>query len=218
MRNLPTVVRRSEEQHWRLRVAEGAAYARREPVVGLLLVAVAVFSLFAMNRLTLMPLFADQVLHVGASGFGFLMASMGGGALLGALTLAFFPDLGADPRRQLWLAMIWVAALLLFSISRSFPLSLATLFVAGYCQISFVATANNRIQSVTPDHLRGRVMALYAQALLGVGPFGSMQAGILATLLGAPWAMAIGATVAGSVVLAIRLLRPVVFEPAASPA
>jgi MFS family permease len=211
MRNLPTVVREQHDQHWLQRIAEGAAYARREPVVGLLLVAVAVFSLFAMNRLTLMPLFADDVLHVGPAGFGFLMGSMGLGALFGALTLAFFPSLGSDPARQFWLGMIWVAALLIFSISRSFPLSAATLVVAGYCQISFVAAANNRIQTVTPDRLRGRVMALYAQALIGVGPIGSMQAGALATVLGAPWAMAIGAAVAGAVVLAIRLTRPEVF-------
>jgi len=212
MRNLPTLVRQTKDQPWMQRLAEGLAYARSEPVVGLMLLVVAVFSLFAMNRLTLIPLFADQVLNVGASGFGFLMAAMGLGALLGALTLAFFPLLGADPSRQLALAMVWVVALLIFSLSRVFPVSIAALLVAGYCQISFVATANNRIQTMTPDHLRGRVMALYAQALIGVGPFGSMQAWILSTLLGAPWAMAIGATVAGSVVLAIRLVRPVVFE------
>jgi len=217
MRNLPTVVREREEQHWRLRLAEGLAYARREPGVGLLLVVVAVFSLFAMNRLTLMPLFADEVLHVGAQGFGFLMGSMGSGALAGALTLAFVPRLGANPSRQFWLGMLWVAALLTFSLSRSFPLSLFTLFVAGYCQISFVATANNRIQTLTPDHLRGRVMALYAQALIGVGPIGSTQAGALATLLGPPWAMAIGAVIAGSVVVAVRLLRPEVFSRAELP-
>ena len=215
MRDLPTVVRLTREQPWTQRIAEGASYARREPVVGLLLVVVAVFSLFAMNRLTLIPLFADQVLDVGARGFGFLMASMGSGALLGALTLAFFPRLGDDPRRQLLLAFVWVAAVLTFSASRSFPLSIAALLVAGYSQISFVATANNRIQTLTPDHLRGRVMALYAQALIGVGPFGSTQAGLLASLLGAPWAMAIGATVAGAVVLAVWLVRPIVFEPAA---
>ena len=212
MRNLPTVVREQREKRALARIAEGARYARHEPIVGLLLVVVAMFSLFAMNRLTLMPLFADQVLHVGARGFGFLMGSMGAGALAGALTLAFFPRLGADPSRQFWLGMLWVGALLLFSLSRSFPLSLGTLFVAGYCQISFVATANNRIQTLTPDHLRGRVMALYAQALIGVGPIGSTQAGALAELLGAPWAMAIGAVVAGSVVLSVRLLRPAVFS------
>jgi MFS family permease len=211
MRDLPAVVRESHEQPMLKRIAEGASYARHQPVVGMLLVAVAVFSLFAMNRLTLIPLFADQVLHVGARGFGFLMASMGLGALAGALTLAFLPYLGSDPRRQFWVAMIWVAALVEFSISRNFFVSVAALFVGGYCQISFIATANNRIQTITPDHLRGRVMALYAQALLGVGPLGSTQAGALSSLFGAPWAMAIGSVVAGSVVLAIRLLRPEVF-------
>jgi MFS family permease len=177
----------------------------------MLLVAVAVFSLFAMNRLTLLPLFADQVLAVGAKGFGFLLGSMGLGALVGALTLAFFPRLGADPRRQLWMGAIWVAALLEFSISRYFLVSLITLMVAGYCQISFVAAANNRIQTITPDHLRGRVMALYAQALIGVGPVGSTLAGALAARYGAPWAMAIGAIIAGAVILLIRLRTPEVF-------
>ena len=214
MRDLPKVVQERHDEPLLARIAQGASYARHEPVVGMLLVSVAVFSLFAMNRLTLIPLFADQVLHVGAQGFGFLLGSMGLGALVGALTLAFFPTLGNDPRRQFWMAMIWVAALLEFSISRVYTVSLATLFVAGYCQISFVATANNRIQTITPDSLRGRVMGLYAQALIGVGPIGATQAGALATLLGAPWAMAIGSVIAGAVVVAIRLGRPAVFESA----
>src|SRR2546430_7544428 len=110
-------------------------------MVGLLLVTVAVFSLFAMNRLTLMPLFADDVLKVGAAGFGFLMASMGLGALAGALTLAFIPSLGGNPIRQLWGGLVLVAALLIFLLSRGVAMSPVTLFVARYCQISFVATA-----------------------------------------------------------------------------
>ena len=211
MRDLPNIHSQHEPQPMLRRLAEGVAYARREPVVGFLLVAVATFSLFAMNRATLLPLFADQVLHEGPRGFGFLLASMGLGSLAGALTLALTSELSADPRRQLWMAAIWVAALLEFSASRVFALSLVALFVAGYCQISFVAASNSRIQTITPDSLRGRVMALYAQALIGVGPVGATQAGALAALLGAPWAMAIGASTAGAVVLAIRLLRPEVF-------
>ena len=211
MRNLPAVVGRPIEEPLRVRLAQGAGYARSEPVVGMLLILVATFSLFTMNRTTLMPLFADQVLHVGAHGFGFLLASMGCGSLVGALTLAFFPHLGADSRRQLWMAGIWVAALLEFSASRIFAVSLVTLFVAGYCQISFVAATNSRIQTLTPDHLRGRVMALYAEALIGVGPIGATQAGALASLLSAPWALAIGALVAGAATLTVRLLRPEVF-------
>ena len=213
MRHLPAVVPEHEEQPWLERIAQGVAYARKEPVVGMLLIAVAVFSLFAMTRLTLIPLFADQVLDVGAQGFGFLLGSMGLGALVGALTLAFSSGLGADPRRQFWMGVMWVAALLVFSVSRVYALSLISLFVAGYCQISFVAAANSRIQTMTPDHLRGRVMALYAQALIGVGPIGNLQAGALATLLGPPKAMAIGAIIAGAVIVVIRLVKPDVFGP-----
>jgi len=212
MRDLPSVAPQRQDLPFMRRLVEGASYARHETVVGMLLVAVAVFSLFAMNRLTLIPLFADQVLHAGARGFGFLLGSMGFGALAGALTLAFFPRFGADPGRQLWMALIWVAALIEFSISRVFFLSMLALFVAGYCQISFVAAANNRIQTITPDHLRGRVMSLYAQALIGVGPVGAIQAGTLATLFGPPWAMSIGALVAGAVIVAIRILTPEVFS------
>src|SRR5438552_7201474 len=211
MRDLPNAAQERHEQPLLSRLAQGASYARHQPVVGGLLVAVAVFSPFAMNRQTLMPLFADQVLHAGRQGFGFLLGAMGLGALAGAGTLAFMPHLGADPRRQLWMAGIWVAALLEFSISRVFLISLITLVVAGYAQISFLAATNNRIQTIAPDHLRGRVMGLYGQALIGVGPLGATQAGLLATLFGAPCAMAIGAAVAGSVVLAVWLLRPAVF-------
>jgi MFS family permease len=211
MRELPGAVPRHDDLPFISRLVEGATYARHERVVGMLLIAVGVFSLFAMNRLTLVPLFADEILHVGAHGFGFLLGSMGLGSLAGALTLAFSPVLGSDPRRQLWMAIIWVAALLAFSISRVFVLSMVALFVAGYCQISFVAAANNRIQTITPDHLRGRVMSLYAQALIGVGPVGALQAGALATLFGAPWAMAIGAVVACAVVVGIWILTPEVF-------
>lgn len=211
MRDLPRREPPAHQEHFFARLAEGAAYARRTPEVGGLLVTVAFFSLFAMNRSTLLPLFADQVLRVGAQGFGFLLAAMGLGAVGGALTLAFFPQVGANPRRQLWVAAIWVAALLEFAISRVFVISLATLFVAGYCQISFLATTNSRLQTVTPDHLRGRVMALYMQAFAGVSPIGNVQAGVLATLFGAPWSMAIGAVIAGLSLVGISVVTPEVF-------
>ena len=67
-------------------MVEGARYVRRDPLVGTMLLVVAAFSLFATNRLTLVPLFADQVLHAGAAGFGFLMGALGLGAMTGALT------------------------------------------------------------------------------------------------------------------------------------
>ena len=211
MRGLPRREPMVYEERFFTRLAEGAVYARRTPVIGGLLISVAVFSLFAMNRSTLLPLFADQVLHEGARGFGFLLAAMGLGAVCGALTLAIVPEAGTNPRRQLWVAAIWVAALLEFSISRVFLISLVALFVAGYCQISFLATTNSRLQTLSPDHLRGRVIALYVQAFAGVSPIGNVQAGLLATLFGAPWSMAIGAAAAGVAIAAVALLVPETF-------
>jgi MFS family permease len=210
MRNLPVLVGPGEPRPVFERVKEGAAYAARDPVVGMMLIVVAVFSLFAMNRLTLIPLFAEQVLNVGPAGFGFLMAALGLGALTGALSVAVLAG-SADGNRQFWMAVVWTLALVAFSFSRLFALSAFFLFVSGFCQISFLAVANSRIQTATPDDLRGRVMALYAQALMGVGPIGSAQAGILASWLGAPWAMAVGALVAGLTVVAVRVARPAVF-------
>jgi MFS family permease len=211
MRNLPTLVGAGgDRQPAGERLRQGARYAIRDPVVGTMLLVIACLSLFAMNRLTLIPLFADQVLHIGAAGFGFLMGAFGFGSLVGALTLAFFGS-APDGRRQFWVAVAWAIALVAFSLSRTPAASAALLFVVGFCQISFLATANARIQSLTPDDLRGRVMAFYAQALIGVGPLGSALAGALAGLFGAPVAMAAGAGIAALVVLLVRTLRPAVF-------
>jgi MFS family permease len=209
MRNLPRLKAPADQPIWN-RIVEGAVYARGNPLVGMMLLLVAIFSLFAMNRLTLVPLFADQVLKIGPAGFGLLMGCVGAGATIGALSLAVFAR-RASGQRQFYAGMVWTACLLLFSLSRLVWFSAVLLVVAGFCQMWFLNTANARVQMATPDSLRGRVMAIYAQAMMGVSPIGSSQAGALAYFFGAPWAMAIGAVIAGGFILAIRVLRPEVF-------
>jgi MFS family permease len=203
MRNLPSLVSEPDRQPLFQRMREGARYLRRDPLVGGMLLVVAVFSLFAMNRLTLIPLFADGVLKSGAAGFGYLMAALGLGALTGGLSLALVPQ-SASGRRQFWVGLGWAASLFGFAFSRSMPVSLALLFVAGVGQMWFLATANTRIQMATPDRLRGRVMAFYAQAMMGVGPLGAMQAGVLASMFGAPAAMWAGAAACGLIIIGVR--------------
>jgi MFS family permease len=210
MRNLPSLVDDPDRQPLFQRMREGARYLQRDPLVGGMLLVVAVFSLFAMNRLTLIPLFADGVLKAGAPGFGFLMAALGLGALTGGLSLALIPQ-SASGRRQFWVGLLWASSLFGFSFSRSIPISLALLFVAGVGQMWFLATANTRIQMATPDRLRGRVMAFYAQAMMGVGPLGAVQAGVLASIFGAPTAMWAGAVACGLVIIAVRICYSAVF-------
>jgi len=210
MRNLPSLVSDPDRQPLFQRMREGARYLQRDPLVGGMLFVVAVFSLFAMNRLTLIPLFADGVLKAGAAGFGFLMAALGLGALTGGLSLALIPH-SASGRRQFWIGLLWAASLFAFSFSRSMPTSLALLFAAGVCQMWFLAIANTRIQMATPDRLRGRVMAFYAQAMMGVGPLGATQAGVLASIFGAPSAMWAGAAACGLMIFAVRIIHREVF-------
>jgi MFS family permease len=205
MRNLPSLVPSRDRPRLLDRIVDGFRYVRRDPLVLSMLLVAGSFSLFAMNRLTLVPLFAEQVLHTGAAGFGFLMGAQGLGAMTSALTLAVAPG-QATGRRQFWIGSAWGLCLVAFSASRWLPLSLVLLYLAGLTQTWFMASANARIQRVTPDRLRGRVMSFYAHAVMGVGPLGALQAGALASLLGAPAAMAIGAGVAGVVLLGVRLL------------
>jgi MFS family permease len=218
MTNLPAVVKANHQGSVLARIKEGLDYSRRDPIVGTLLLNVAVFSLFAMNRFTLLPIFADQVLHIGATGFGFLTASQGAGALVGALSLAILQRRLAAGNVQFLIGLAWSVFLVGFSFSHVYALSIALLMLAGFCQITFIATTNTRIQEATPDHLRGRVMALYAQSLMGVGPVGSFQAGTLAHFFGAPFAMAFGAVVSAIFVGASRLAKPAVFKRDADPA
>lgn len=210
MRNLPALISGIDHQPLFQRMVDGARYVRRDPVVGMMLVVVAVFSLFAMNRLTLIPLFADGVLGSGAAGFGFLMGALGLGALAGALSLVMLGR-RLSGRRQFGVGIVWALSLLLFSFSRTFGVSLLLLFFAGASQMWFLTTANTRIQTATPDRLRGRVMAFYAQAVMGVGPIGATQAGALASVFGAPTAMAVGAVIAAIALVAVRVLSPAVF-------
>jgi MFS family permease len=210
MRNLPSLLPRPDRQRMFDRVVEGARYVRADPIVLSMLLVAGVFCLFTTNRLTLMPLFAEQVLHTGAAGFGLLMAAQGLGAMTGALTLAFLPS-EAGGRRQFWLGLSWAVFLLAFSFSPWLPLSLVLLYLSGVSQMWFLTIANTRIQNATPDRLRGRVMAFYSQAVMGVGPLGAMQAGALASLFGPPVAMAVGAGVSAVVLLAVRLVGAAAF-------
>jgi MFS family permease len=217
MHDLPSLLPARDRRRLLDGVLDGFRYVRRDPLVLGLVLAVATFSVLAMNRLTLVALFSAQVLGAGAAGLGLLMAAQGLGALTGAVTQASAPG-QASGRRQFWLGCAWAALLLGFTASPWLPLSVALLFLAGLLQVWFLTGANTRIQRATPERLRGRVMAFYTQAVMGLAPLGAIQAGALASLLGAPVAMAVGVGLAAVVLLGVRVLSPNAFtlEPTES--
>jgi MFS family permease len=176
-------------------VIEGFQFARRTEPVWTLLLLVGVVSLVAMPYTVLMPIFADRVLHGGARGLGLLMGATGIGALLGALVLAARTQLEGLGR---WVAISAAAfgmTLVLFAFSQWFWLSFVVLIPAGFMMMIEMASTNTLLQAMSPDRLRGRVMALYSMMFMGLAPLGSLYAGGVADRIGVAWTVAIGGVV-----------------------
>jgi MFS family permease len=169
---------------------------------------VSTLSVFVLPYAVLMPLFARDVLRVGARGLGVLMSATGLGALCGALTVATFGGRGSLTRWLFGSSFLVSAALLAFSFSRSYPLSLALLFLVGLGVVMQATTTNGFLQLSVPDAMRGRMMALFGTMFMGMMPLGNLIAGLLAHLFGAPLALGLGAVLSGSVAAAVFLLVP----------
>ncbi len=193
-------------------VVEGFRYVARTGPIRALLLLLGVVSLTGMPYVVLMPIFADRILHSGARGLGMLMAAAGVGALSGTLMLAAKRGVRGLGKWITYSASGFGVALIAFSLSKSFWLSMALLLPAGFAMMIEMASSNTLIQSMVPDELRGRVMAVYSMMFMGMAPFGALTAGAIAQHLGAPPAVAIGGVVClGAGILfgwAWRALRP----------
>lgn len=187
-------------------IVEGFRYVRRTKPILTLLLLVGLVSLVGVPYAVLMPIFADQILHGGPRGLGLLMGASGLGALAGAVVLATKKGVRGLGHWVAVAATIFGASLILFSLSHSFWLSAALLLPTGFGMMIGLASANTLIQSLSPDNLRGRVMALYSMMFMGMVPFGSLLAGTLAERLGAPGTVALGGA-ACIVATALFILR-----------
>lgn len=176
-------------------LVEGLRFARDSRPIRSILLLVGVVSLVAMPYTVLMPIFADRVLRAGARGLGILMGATGVGALLGALTLASRTGVRGLGRWVAFACAGFGCFLLLFAFSKVFWMSTALLVPVGFCMMLQMSSSNTLVQSMVPDHLRGRVMALYSMMFIGMAPFGALFGGAIADRLGAPVTVAMGGLV-----------------------
>jgi MFS family permease len=188
-------------------VVEGFSFAWKTAPVRALLLLLGLVSFAGMPYAVLMPIFAANILHSGARGLGLLMGASGLGALAGALTLATRQSVRGLGRWVMTAAVCFGVALVLFSLSRTFWVSALLLVPVGASMIVQMAASNTLIQSMVPDRLRGRVMAVYSMMFMGMAPFGSLSAGTIAGRLGAPETVALGGLVCivGGIVFGIKL-------------
>jgi MFS family permease len=179
---------------------EIARFIHASRLVRTLIALTAVLSIFGFQLITMMPVFARDVLGVGATGYGLLMASLGIGALAGALGVAVLSRRIRKGPTMLVGGTAFGLLVALFGQSPALPLSLLLGALAGLAMIVNNALTNTMIQTAVPDGLRGRVMGLYSFVFVGMAPLGAFQAGWVAEHWGAPAAVGIGGLVCAAAV------------------
>lgn len=188
-------------------IVQGFRFAWTTRPVRDILLLVGLISAVGMPYTVLMPIFADQILRGGALGLGILMSATGLGALGGALFLASRATVRGLGRFVAIAAVGFALSMALFAFSPYFWLSAAALVPTGGFMMLQMAASNTLLQAMVPDHLRGRVMALYSMMFMGMAPLGAFFAGAAADRLGAPMTVGVGAVACllGTAVFAARL-------------
>ena len=204
---------------WR-QIAAGISYVRRRPRVQSLLGIATVISVFGLPFLIFLPVFARDVLDLGAEGLARLWAAMGVGALLSALLMAYrLTNSGRRGRLLLFGNVFFGLAVAAFALSRNFALSCLYIAMVGAGMVSITITVNTLLQALVQDEMRGRVMSMYALAFIGLPPVGGLLIGALADLIGwrfghhgVQWALAAGGAVIVLFAIGVMLIVPRVKE------
>ncbi len=165
---------------------EGWTYAAGFRPIRTILSLFALLSLMGWPFMVLMPIFAAQVLHGGPHTLGFLMGAVGVGSLVSALAMVARRSVRGLTKMIPIAALAFGLGLIAFGLSRSFWLSMAMMLLTGFGMMQGLTASNTIIQTLVDEKMRGRVMSYYTMAFVGMAPFGSLLAGTLAHIIGAP--------------------------------
>jgi len=150
------------------------------------------FATFFSSATVLLPVFARDILAVGPKGLGLLYAASSVGAVTAGLTISSVKNIKHQGKILIAAILCYGLATILFGFSRSFYLSLAFLFIAGAGDAVSTIIRNTMRQLITPNHLRGRMVAVNMIFFMGGPQLGEAEAGFLAALSGAPFSVVIG--------------------------
>ncbi len=193
MDRAPNAMAHSEKRPaiWRDLVA-GLRYVRNRPRVSSLLLLSAVNSLFGAPYFALVPIYARDIFHLGSTGLALLMGTAGGGALCGALLVAYLGDF----RRKGWFVLgggiLFGICIMGFAVSSRLMLSLMFLFGLGFAIVCAVSVTNTLLQKLVTDEMRGRVMSMFLLSFLGTMPIGNISAGAASAHYGPQVTLAFG--------------------------
>jgi len=189
-------------------LSEGFRYVGRRPRVSMLLAISAVTSLFGAPYISMTPVFARDVFHLGESGLALLMGMAGAGALFGALFLAYLGEF----RHKGWFVLggdfAFAIFLMVFSLSSNVIISIVFLFALGFAIVCSVAVTNTLLQKLVTDEMRGRVMSMFMLSFIGAMPIGNLIAGAASHRFGVQRTLAAGGAIIAVFVVIITFRSP----------
>lgn len=172
----------SGKSTWRSLV-EGIRFVVSKHVI-LATITLDLFAVLLGGATALLPIFADQILHCGPIGLGWMRAAPAIGAFAMALVVAYLPPMKQAGNALLWCVTGFGVATIIFGLSKALWLSLAMLFVAGALDSVSVIIRGSIVQLVTPDHMRGRVSSVNNIFIGTSNEFGALESGLTAALFG----------------------------------
>ena len=189
-------------------LVEGFRYVGKRPRVSILLIISAVTSMFGAPYISMTPVFARDVFHLGETGLALLMGTAGAGALVGALFLAYLGDF----RRKGWFVLggdfAFAVCLICFSLSTRVGVSLIFLFLLGFGIVCSVAVSNTLLQKLVTDEMRGRVMSMFMLSFIGAMPIGNLIAGAASHRFGVQHTLAAGGVIIAVFVVVVAVSNP----------
>lgn len=186
-------------------IKEGVLYIRKHRILWITLLVTGVVATFIPNFSVTIPVFAQQVLHQGETGYGVLLSAIGVGSLVGALMIAMISRSGPQKTILYGFPVIVGISLALVGYTNAYVVTCLALAVTGFFFVSYISNANSTIQLNIEDHYRGRVMSVYSLVTVGSSPIGNLFVGAVEDRLGAR----MGFIISGIAVLV--LMVPVYF-------
>ncbi|MEO8434956.1 MAG: MFS transporter [Pyrinomonadaceae bacterium] len=174
---------------------DGFRYVRNRPRVSMLLVISSVTSLFGAPYLSMTPVFARDIFHLGETGLAMMMGVAGAGAFLGALVITYLGDFKRKGLTVLGGALAFGLCLIGFALSTNLVVSLIFLFSLGFAIVMSVAVTNTLLQKLITNEMRGRVMSMFMLSFIGAMPIGNLIAGVVSARFGVPHTLAAGGVI-----------------------
>jgi MFS family permease len=178
----PGIHQRPGESAWR-GLAAGIRFVFERKVI-LATITLDLFAVLLGGATALLPIFADQILHCGPVGLGWMRAAPAIGAFAMALAVAYLPPMKAAGQTLLWCVTGFGFCTILFGLSTAFWLSLLMLFLIGAFDSVSVIIRGSIVQLVTPDEMRGRVSSVNNIFIGTSNEFGALESGLTAALFG----------------------------------